>query len=114
MLDHRDHRLTQRGMSYVLLILDNIFQAGLGTKGRNELMAFADGTKLGGTSSAEGISVLLEELDNIECWHIGNGMKFNSGKYKVMHLGNTNKNLLQAGSSSVGNDRRREKSGCIC
>lgn len=35
----------------------------------------------------------LEELDNIECWHVGNGMKFNSGKYKVMHLGLTNKNL---------------------
>lgn len=56
-------------------------------------MVFADGTKLGGTGSAEGILVLLEELAIIECWHIGNGMKFNSGKYKVMHLGITNKNL---------------------
>lgn len=56
-------------------------------------MAFAEGTKLGGTSTTEGISVLLAELDNIECWHIGNGMKFSSGKYKVMHLGITNKDL---------------------
>lgn len=56
-------------------------------------MAFADGTTLGGTGSTEGVSVLLEELDNIECWHIGNRMKFNSGKYKVMHLGITYKNL---------------------
>lgn len=56
-------------------------------------MAFADGIKLGGTSTTEGVSVLLEELDKIECWHTGNGMKFNSAKYKVMLLGITNKNL---------------------
>ena len=36
---------------------------------------------------------MLEELDNIECWHTGNGTKFSSGKYKAMHLGIANKNL---------------------
>lgn len=56
-------------------------------------MAFADGTKLGGTGCAAGIAVLLEELDDMECWHTGNGMKFNSGKYKVVPLGIANKNL---------------------
>ncbi|KAJ7397730.1 hypothetical protein BTVI_132478 [Pitangus sulphuratus] len=58
-------------------------------------MAFADGTKLGGASRAAGIAVLLEELDNTESWHTGNGMKFNSGKYKVMPLGIANKNLCR-------------------
>lgn len=56
-------------------------------------MAFADDTKLGGTGCAAGVAVLLEALDNMECWHTGNGMKFNSGKYKVMPLGIANKNL---------------------
>lgn len=86
-------RLTQQTFSYSLFILHDIFQAGFGTKGRSELTAFADGTKLGGSSSTEGISVLPDKLDNVECWHIRNGMKFNSGKYKVMHLGIANKNL---------------------
>lgn len=58
-------------------------------------MAFADGTKLGGTGRAAGVAVLLEVLDNMECWHTGNGMKFNSGKYKVMPLGIANKNLCR-------------------
>lgn len=38
---------------------------------------------------------MLEALDNMECWHTGNRMKFNSGKYKVMPLGIANKNLCR-------------------
>lgn len=33
-------------------------------------MVVADDTKLGGSGSAGRISMLLEELDNIESWHI--------------------------------------------
>lgn len=41
-------------------------------------------------------------LDNMECWHTGNGMKFNSGKYKVMPLGIANKNLcLELGAHQL-------------
>lgn len=85
--------LTQPGMSYVLLILRSIFQSDLGTKCGREATAFADGTKLGGTSAREGKSALQEELDNRECWHIGDGMTCNSGMCKVVHLGIANKNL---------------------
>lgn len=33
------------------------------------------------------------ELDNRECWHIGDGMTCNSGMCKVVYLGIANKNL---------------------
>lgn len=32
-------------------------------------------------------------MEEAECWHGGKGMKFNSGKYKVTHLGLANENL---------------------
>lgn len=80
-------------MSYVLLILHSNFRSDLGTKCGREATAFADGTKLGGTSAREGKSALREELDNRECWHIGDRMTCNSGMCKVVHLGIANKNL---------------------
>jgi len=54
--EHGDRRLTQPATAYILLILHSIFQSGLGIKGRSEPVAFAEGTKLGGTIS-EGLSV---------------------------------------------------------
>jgi len=52
---------------------------------------YADDTKLGGVADRpEGCAAIRRDLDRLEKWPDTNLMKFNKGKYKVLHKGRKN------------------------
>ncbi|NWI48887.1 ITA8 protein, partial [Calyptomena viridis] len=52
-----------------------------------ELVDFANDTELGGAvDSLEGREALQRDLEKLERWAITNYMKFNKGKYRILHL----------------------------
>ncbi|CAM4552817.1 unnamed protein product [Caretta caretta] len=73
-------------------ILFNLFITDLGTKSGSVLIKFVDDTKLGGIANTEkDWDITQKNLDDLVNWTNSNRMKFNSAKYKVMHLGINNK-----------------------
>ncbi|CAM4578493.1 unnamed protein product [Caretta caretta] len=75
-------------------ILFNLFISDLGTKSGSVLIKFVYDTKLGGIANLENDrDIIQEDLDDLVNWSNSNRMKFNSEKYKVMHLGINKKNF---------------------
>ncbi|CAM5076373.1 unnamed protein product [Eretmochelys imbricata] len=75
-------------------ILFNLFITDLGTKSGSVLIKFADDTKLESIANLErDRDIIQEDLDDLVNWSNSNRMKFNSEKYKDMHLGINNKNF---------------------
>ncbi|CAM5121826.1 unnamed protein product [Eretmochelys imbricata] len=75
-------------------ILFNLFISDLGTKSGSVLIKFVYDTKLRGIANLENDrDIIQEDLDDLVNWSNSNRMKFNSEKYKVMHLGINKKNF---------------------
>ena len=73
------------------LILLKVFMNGLDAGLEGILIKFADDTKLGGAvDTLEGKEALQRDLNKLETWAITNHVKFNKGKYQILHLGHGN------------------------
>lgn len=72
-------------------VLFNIFIHELDDGAERTLSKCANDTKLRGVAvTQEGHAAIQSNLDRVEKWADGNLMKFNKGKYKVLHLGRNN------------------------
>ncbi|KAJ7420555.1 hypothetical protein WISP_48130 [Willisornis vidua] len=73
----------------------NIFIKYLHTGWEGILSKFADDTELGGVAdSLEGRDALKRVFNTSEDWQIPNHMKFNKGKFQILHLGQGNPGCL--------------------
>ena len=93
-------------------VLFSIFINDLDSNLINEVLKFADDTKVWGrVDSVEDVSKMQEDLNRLGLWSEKNLMPFNVSKCRVMHLGNRNQ---KAEYDLLGQrivDKRRERLG---
>jgi len=107
-------------------VLFNFFINDLDEELKCTLSKFADDTKLGGVvDTLAGYAAIQHDLDRLESWAERNLMKFNKGKFRVLHLGRNNPmhqhrlgaDLLQSSSAErdlgvLGDDRLTMSKQC--
>jgi len=72
-------------------VLFNFYISDLDEERGCTLSNFADDTEMGGVvDTLKGCAAIQQDFDRLESWVERNLMKFNKGKYRVLHLGRNN------------------------